>query len=97
MAGIRTLSNVEDALNGWLKPKVFGEGWDNIGLLVGSGKTTKDRKVINGILICNDLKPAVVEEAISRNANLVISYHPPIFSGLKRIAYGSWKVRILRM
>lgn len=88
----QSLASVESALNWWLKPKVFGESWDNIGLLVGSGKFTKDEKIITGILVCNDLKPAVVEEAIANNANLVISYHPPIFSGMKSIAYGSWKV-----
>jgi putative NIF3 family GTP cyclohydrolase 1 type 2 len=91
---VKTLANVEEALNGWLKPKVFGESWDNIGLLVGSGRYSKEEKVITGIMVCNDLKPSVLEEAISKNANLVVAYHPPIFSGMKSIGYGSWKVKI---
>jgi putative NIF3 family GTP cyclohydrolase 1 type 2 len=89
----RSLAAVEEALNGWVKPKVFGESWDNIGLLVGSGRwPRKEDKIISGILVCNDLKPAVVDEAIGRNANLIIAYHPPIFSGMKSVTYGSWKV-----
>lgn len=87
-----SLASVEGALNGWLKPGTLGESWDNIGLLVGSGRWSKEDKVITGVLICNDLKPGVVEEAIRSGTNLVVAYHPPIFKGMKAIGYGSWKV-----
>ncbi|CAL8094459.1 unnamed protein product [Orchesella dallaii] len=91
----KSLENVELALNNWLKPQVLGEGWDNIGLLVGSGKYEKQEKVISNIMLCNDLRPAVLDEAISKKADLIIAYHPPIFSGLKAISYKSWKERII--
>ncbi|ODN05429.1 NIF3-like protein 1 [Orchesella cincta] len=91
----KSLETVELALNNWLKPQVLGEGWDNIGLLVGSGKFEKHEKIISGIMLCNDLRPAVLEEAISKNADMILAYHPPIFSGLKSISYKHWKERII--
>lgn len=89
----KSLEDVERSLNNWLKPQTLGESWDNIGLLVGSGKFEKNEKMINGIMLCNDLMPAVLDEAISKNADLIIAYHPPIFTGMKSISYGGWKVR----
>ncbi|CAG7722360.1 unnamed protein product [Allacma fusca] len=93
--GTSTLASVEQALNGWLKPKVFAESWDNVGLLMGSGRSTKEEKSITNILLCNDLTTKVVKEAISSKSDLVIAYHPPIFSPLKAVAYGSWKEEIV--
>lgn len=93
-SGARTLQDVERSLNNWLKPQVLGESWDNIGLLVGSGKYEKNEKEINRILLCNDLMPAVLEEAVGKEVDMILSYHPPIFTGMKSISYGSWKVTL---
>lgn len=93
----KSLEDVERSLNNWLKPQTLGESWDNIGLLVGSGKFEKNEKTISGIMLCNDLMPAVLDEAISKNADLIIAYHPPIFTGMKSISYGGWKVRKSRL
>jgi dinuclear metal center YbgI/SA1388 family protein len=90
-----TLASVEQALNGWLKPKVFAESWDNVGLLMGSGRSTREEKNVSNILLCNDLTTKVVKEAISSKSDLIIAYHPPIFSPLKAVAYGSWKEEIV--
>lgn len=43
----------------------------------------------------NDLTESVMEEAVKHEANLIISYHPPIFAGLKRLTTRSWKERII--
>lgn len=91
----KSLERLELCLNNWLKPQLLGESWDNVGLLVGSGKYSKEEKMIRRILLCNDLLPAVLNEAIERKADLILAYHPPIFSGMKRIAYGDWKVRLI--
>ena len=61
-------------------PVGLQEGFDNSGLNVGNSENE-----ISGILICIDVTPEVVEEAIINNCNLIVSHHPLIFSGLKKI------------
>ena len=56
------------------------EDFDNVGLLCGNS----DRE-ISGILVCHDTLENVIEEAISKNLNFIITFHPIIFSGLKKI------------
>lgn len=56
------------------------EDFDNVGLLCGN----LDRE-ISGILVCHDALEEVVEEAISKNLNLIVCFHPIIFSGLKSL------------
>lgn len=56
------------------------EDFDNVGLLCG----VPDRNV-SGILICHDALENVVEEALAKNCNLIVCFHPIIFSGLKSL------------
>lgn len=56
------------------------EDFDNVGLLCG----VPDRNV-SGVLFCHDALENVIDEAVSRNCNLVVCFHPIIFSGLKSI------------
>ncbi len=56
------------------------ESYDNSGLLFGSPE-----QEVKGVLVCLDVTPAVIQEAIDKNCNLVISHHPFIFRGLKNI------------
>ncbi|WP_265131305.1 Nif3-like dinuclear metal center hexameric protein [Chryseobacterium oranimense] len=56
------------------------EDFDNVGLLCG----VPDRNV-SGILVCHDALENVVDEAIQRNCNLIVCFHPIIFSGLKSL------------
>ncbi|MDR2939563.1 MAG: Nif3-like dinuclear metal center hexameric protein [Clostridiales bacterium] len=69
-------------LEGFLEktaPKNIAEEWDNVGLLLsGSGDIQK-------VLICLDISVAVVEEAIEKGADMIISHHPLIFKGIKRV------------
>ena len=62
-----------------IAPLQYAEGFDNVGLLVGdyNDEVTK-------VLVCLDTTPEVVDEAIAEGANLIISFHPIIFSGLKK-------------
>lgn len=62
-----------------IAPLNYAEGFDNVGLLVGdyNDEVTK-------VLVCLDTTPEVVDEAIEKGANLIISFHPIIFSGLKK-------------
>ncbi len=63
-----------------LAPVATAEDFDNVGLLVGDRKTK-----LTGVLITLDTLEEVVDEAISTNCNLIVSFHPIIFSGLKKI------------
>ena len=40
----------------------------------------------------NDLTEDVLEECVEKKADLIVSYHPPIFRPLKRLTQGNWKV-----
>ena len=63
-----------------LAPMSYGEDFDNIGLLTGN----KNEK-ITGVLVTLDTLEAVVDEAIEKNCNLIVSFHPIIFKGLKKL------------
>lgn len=56
------------------------EDFDNVGLLCGNA----DREV-TGILVCHDALEAVVDEAAEAGCNLIVCFHPIIFSGLKSL------------
>ena len=56
------------------------EDFDNVGLLCG-----RPDHNVSGILVCHDALENVVEEAIERNCNLIVCFHPIIFSGMKKI------------
>ncbi len=61
-------------------PLSFQEPYDNAGLLVGDGE-----QVAEGALLCLDVTEAVVEEAVEKGAGLIISHHPVIFGGIKKL------------
>ena len=61
-------------------PTKYAEDFDNVGLLVGDSSTE-----VTGALITLDTLEATVDEAIAKNCNLIISFHPIIFSGLKKL------------
>lgn len=61
-------------------PLRLQEEWDNAGIQVGDPEAE-----VTGILLCTDATEAVVAEAIELGYNLVISHHPLIFCGLKKI------------
>jgi dinuclear metal center YbgI/SA1388 family protein len=61
-------------------PLALQESYDNAGLLVGDSQME-----VTSALVCIDITNEVIEEAILKKCNLIISHHPLIFSGLKRI------------
>src|SRR6185503_3947872 len=63
-----------------LTPPLLQEGYDNTGLITGDEDTA-----CTGILVSLDATEPVIDEAIKKNCNLIVSHHPIIFSGLKRI------------
>jgi len=63
-----------------LAPRNYQESWDNTGWQVGSAADE-----CRGVLLCVDCSPSVVAEAKERGCNLIISHHPLLFKGLKRL------------
>jgi len=63
-----------------LAPLSSQESYDNSGLLVGSPNDE-----VTGVLISLDCIEATIQEAIDKKCNLIISHHPIIFGGLKKL------------
>ena len=63
-----------------MAPLAYAEDFDNVGLLVGDQETEA-----TGVLVCHDALENVIEEAITKKCNLVVCFHPILFSGLKKI------------
>ena len=63
-------------------PLSLQEDFDNAGVQVGRLDTTD----VTGVLLCTDVTPAVIAEAVRRGMNMVISHHPLIFHALKKVA-----------
>lgn len=69
-----------------LAPKELAEEWDNIGMLVGN-----EEELISRIMICLDVTMASINEAVAKKADLIITHHPVIFNGIKRISKQEFK------
>lgn len=63
-----------------MAPLAYAEDFDNVGLLVGDSSTEA-----TGVLVCHDALENVIDEAIAKNCNLVVCFHPILFSGIKKI------------
>jgi dinuclear metal center YbgI/SA1388 family protein len=55
------------------------EDYDNAGIIVGLPEME-----VKGVIVSLDATPAVIEEAVARGCNVVVSHHPIVFRGLKR-------------
>ena len=73
-----------------LAPLSYSEDFDNTGLLVGDKNST-----VSGIIVTLDTLESVVDEAISKNCNLIVSFHPIVFSGLKKLTGRNYVERIV--
>jgi dinuclear metal center YbgI/SA1388 family protein len=63
-----------------LAPLHLQENYDNAGLITGNTQWE-----CTGVLIALDALPQMVDEAIAKNCNLLITHHPIVFAGLKKI------------
>lgn len=67
-----------------IAPLRLAESWDNVGLLVGDRSTRAER-----VMTCLTITPDVVDEAIERRVDLVVTHHPLPFKPLARITTDS--------
>lgn len=91
MSGI-PLNSILNDLKKYAPLQLADQSWDNVGLLIEPDQTNPN---IERIFFTNDLTEPVLNEAIEKRAQLIISYHPPIFSALKRLTQSNWKERIV--
>lgn len=68
-----------------IAPPELAEAWDNTGLIVGEASWA----IEGPVLLTIDLTDAVLAEAMERKAEAIVAYHPPIFSGVKKLTGSS--------
>lgn len=83
---------VQDVINHLeeLAPLSYAEDFDNVGLLVGN-----KNEPLTGVLVTLDTLEEVVDEAIKNHFNLIVSFHPIIFKGLKKITGKTYVERVV--
>lgn len=85
-----TVQNVCDWLNE-IAPFETAESYDNVGLLVGSSKAP-----VHKILVALDATPAVLDEADRLGVQLIVTHHPLMFRGTKRILEEEYEGSVIR-
>ncbi len=63
-----------------LAPGMFAESWDNPGLLAG-----RKNKDIQSVYIALDATSKVIEDAVALKADFLLTHHPLIFKGIKKV------------
>jgi len=81
--GMASQSEVFEVLSE-LAPLHLSEAWDNTGWILDLGPGAS----VSSLLLTIDVTRSVVEEAKGLGVELIIAYHPPIFSGLKKLRQG---------
>lgn len=71
-------------------PLQLQEKYDNSGLLIGSSA-----QVVHGLLVSLDCTEEVLDEAIQKGCNMIVSHHPAIFYGVKSITGSTMTERII--
>ena len=84
-----TVKQVSDILEE-LAPLAYAEDFDNVGLLVGQPSMK-----VSGVLVTLDTLEHVVDEAIEKKCNLIVSFHPIIFKGLKKLNGSNYVERVV--
>ena len=71
-------------------PLGYQENYDNAGLQIGDYKAP-----VSNVLVCIDITEDVIDEAISKKAELIVSHHPLIFVGIKRLVGNTYVERCI--
>jgi dinuclear metal center YbgI/SA1388 family protein len=73
-----------------LAPLNYAEDFDNVGLLVGNYDAE-----VSGVLVTLDTLEETVDEAIEKKCNLIVSFHPIIFTDLKKLNGNTYVERVV--
>ena len=75
-----TVREVGELMESRLAPLDAQESYDNAGLQAGDPAAE-----VTGILVCLDVSEAVIDEAVEKGCNLIVSHHPLLFRGIKSL------------
>jgi len=64
-------------------PLRIQENWDNSGLIIGSADDE-----VHGVMLGFDCTPELIREAVEKGCDMVVTHHPLIFKGIRRINAG---------
>ena len=73
-----------------LAPLNYAEDFDNVGLLVGDWNME-----ITNVLVTLDTLENVIDEAIEKDCNCIVSFHPIVFTGLKKLNGNNYVERVV--
>jgi dinuclear metal center YbgI/SA1388 family protein len=76
MIKVRDITSIIESV----APLSLQESYDNAGLILGNPEME-----VRGALLCIDVTEEVISEALKFDLNLIISHHPLIFNGIKKI------------
>jgi dinuclear metal center YbgI/SA1388 family protein len=71
-------------------PLSYQESYDNAGLQIGDVS-----KQVTSVIVCIDITEEVIDEAIAKGAGLIVSHHPLLFGGIKKITGKSYVERCI--
>lgn len=71
-------------------PRELAAEWDNVGLLLGDPSSEVQR-----LLTCLTVTPKVVAEAIESGVQMIVTHHPILFRGAKRLTLNEPEGRLL--
>ncbi|MGM0471605.1 MAG: Nif3-like dinuclear metal center hexameric protein [Bacillota bacterium] len=74
-----------------LAPKKLAAEWDNVGLQIGSYSQR-----ISKVLVTLDVTSDIIEEAVSKDVDLIISHHPVIFKPLSQVRFDTAEGEIIQ-
>lgn len=73
-------------------PPSHAASWDNVGLLVGDSNAPVGR-----VMTCLTVTADVIAEALAEDVKLIVSHHPVLFRGAKRLTTHTTDGRLLWM
>ncbi len=65
-----------------MAPSRYAEEWDNPGLNIGDMDAD-----VNKILVALDATESVIDEAVEKGADMIVTHHPLLFHAVKKINY----------
>ena len=84
-----TVADIVAFLDAFAPPGLAAD-WDNVGLLLGEGEAA-----VNRLMTCLTVTPESADEAIEGGAELVVTHHPILFRGVKRLTSATSEGRML--
>lgn len=85
MLGRKIITKIDE-----LAPLELTDKWDNSGLQIGDINT-----YIKGILLVMDISTEVIDKALSKGCNMIISHHPLFFEEIKKLDFSTKKGKMI--